>query len=320
MAKFLSNLDGGKNYLYPMNEFSNRQRIIAALLVLIGAIFFSAKAVLVKLAYQHEVDSVSLLALRMAFSVPLFLLVLYVTNKNQDNTPLRTRDLLLTILVGTLGYYVASLMDFLGLQYITASMERLILFMYPTLVVLLGAIFFKERINRAQSVALILTYLGIAIAFMDSLALREDDNFVLGALFIFTSALTYASFLVGSGQLIPRMGTMRFTSIAMIAAGSAVLIHHGIMLHWDLFGFTQPVYFLAMLMAIFCTVVPSFLVSEGIRIIGSSNASIIGSIGPISTIVLAYIFLEERLGWLQWLGTLVVIMGVLLISLQKKKS
>ena len=299
---------------------TNQQRIIASILILAAAICFSAKAVLVKLAYQYDIDSVSLLALRMAFSIPLFLSVLYFIRPQEQGRNISQKDVLATVAVGICGFYLAALFDFIGLQYITASMERLILFLYPTIVVLIGLVLFREKINRIQLLALLLTYVGIAIAFLESLTLGEQHNFWIGVLFIFLCALTYASFIVGSGQLVPRLGTTAFTAIAMTAAGFTILLHHAIQYQWALFHFPRQVYVLALLMAVFSTVLPSFMLSEGIRIIGSSNASIIGSIGPISTIVLAYIFLGERLGPLQWLGTFVVIIGVLLISLQKKKS
>ena len=301
-------------------QSTNQQRIIAALLVLLAAIFFSTKAVAVKLAYRHDVDSISLLALRMAFSLPLFLIVLSFSRSKIAPADVKPRDWIATVLVGVCGFYLAALFDFLGLQYITASLERLILFLYPTIVVLIGLFLFKEKINRTQVIALMLTYFGIAIAFLETLGEGESENIWLGAGLIFLCAIAYASYIVGSGQLVSRLGTSRFTSIAMISAGAAILIHHGIQYQWALFDFTKEVYFYALFMAIVSTVIPSFLISEGIRIIGSSNASIIGSIGPISTIVLAYIFLEERLGIIQWLGTLIVIIGVLIISLQKKKS
>lgn len=298
-----------------------RQQLLAAVLVFIGAICFSAKAVLVKLAYRHEVDSISLLALRMLFSLPFFLLLAWWSTRRSQSRYERPRGYiwLYIILVGITGYYLASLFDFLGLQYIGASMERLILFVYPTLVVLISAIFFKQAISRDQYVALGLTYVGIALAFSQGLSLQEKTSFLLGGGLIFLSALTFAIYLVGSGRLLPRYGTLRFTSYAMMAASVAVLIHHGVTRQWALFNFARPVYELSFLMAVFATVLPAFLVSEGIRLIGAGNAAIIGSVGPISTIVLAYVFLDERLGIWQWIGAILVITGVLLISLRRQQ-
>ncbi|MCB0587542.1 MAG: DMT family transporter [Phaeodactylibacter sp.] len=301
---------------------SDRRLITGAALVLLGAVLFSTKAVIVKLAYRYEVDSISLLALRMLFSLPFFLLVASYSGKasNRRHARLSHRDRWSILILGVMGYYLASLLDFLGLQYITAGLERLILFVYPTLVLLIGALVFREPVYRRQLGALVLTYVGITIAFLEGLSLSGGKNFVLGTVMVFFGALAYAVYIVGSGRLLPRIGTLRFTSLAMTAAAAAVLIHHGIARQWHLFGFPAPVYGLAFLMALIATVLPSFILSEGIRIIGSGNASIVGSIGPVSTIVLAYIFLGEQLGWMQWSGTILVISGVLFITLQKHRK
>lgn len=296
-----------------------QQKLLAALLVFTGAVFFSSKAIMVKLAYRYEVDSVSLLALRMLFSLPLYLGVLAISNRKlQRQNAISKRDWFYILLLGFAGYYLASLFDFIGLQYVSASMERLILFMYPTIVFLISAFVFRKKIIPIQYWALLLTYLGITIAFSENLSVEGGGAFLLGAGFIFLSALTFAIYIAGSGQLLPRIGTLRYTSYAMSVAGFAVLVHHGIVHRWDLFNFAPQVYGYGIAMAIFATVLPSFMVSEGIRIIGANNAAIIGSVGPISTIVLAYIFLDERLGFWQWIGTFFVIGGVLLISLYKK--
>jgi len=309
------------NYTKQQQRTGIRKEVIAGLLVFLGAICFSAKAVLVKLAYRYEVDSVSLLTLRMIFSLPAFLLVAWLASRsrNSRSQPLTSRDWFYILVFGIAGYYLASILDFTGLQYITASMERLILFIYPTLVLVLSALFLGKPIRREQYVALGLTYVGITLAFAQGMSLAGQSDFVKGAIFIFFSALSYATYLIGSGNLLPRLGTWRYTSLAMSAACGAVIVHHGLLYQWQLFDFPAQVYWLSFLMAMLSTVLPAFLVSEGIRIVGSGNASIIGSVGPISTIVLAYIFLDERLGAWQWLGTVLVIGGVVLITLYKRE-
>lgn len=298
------------------------KELIAAALVFLGAIFFSGKAVLVKLAYRYDIDSISLLTLRMIFSLPVFLVTAWFSKNTKKSIaqPLTVKDWLYLLFLGIAGYYLASLFDFMGLHYITASMERLILFVYPTLVLVLSAIFLGKKINRVQYAALALTYVGIVLAFAEGLSISGDKNFIHGSVLIFLSALTYAIYLIGSGNMLPRLGTMRYTSLTMCAACVTIIIHHAIVYQLDLFHFPAPVYWLALAMAIFSTVLPSFLMSEGIRVIGSGNASIIGSIGPVSTIILAYIFLGERLGWLQWIGTALVIAGVLFITILKNRG
>ncbi len=301
--------------------FSNRTQVIASLLVLVGSICFAAKAVLVKLAYRYDIDPISLLALRMIFSLPFFLVIAWNAKRKavaQNVPPLSKRDWLTIIILGLLGYYFASLFDFLGLQYISAGLERLILFTYPTMVVLISFIFLKKSITRIQFYALLLTYLGIATAFADHLIQDYNKNFWMGAGLIFVSALAYALYLLGGSRLIPRLGTQRFTALALIAASVAILLHHGIIYQWKLFHYPMEVYGLSFLMAILSTVLPSFMVAEGLRVIGPSNTAIISSFSPIAIIVLANIFLGEQFGWLQWLGTALVIGGVLATTLQKK--
>lgn len=288
------------------------------MLVFFGSICFSAKAIMVKLAYQYEVDSVSLMTLRMIFSLPFFVAVAYFSNKKStQKIQLQKRDWGLIALFGMSGFYVASLTDFIGLQYITASLERVILFTYPTLVVLISAIFLRRKIKRLELLALVLTYIGIGIALYENLKLPDGDDTILGCSLIFVAALAYAIYVTGSGQMLKKMGTLQYNSLAMIAACLAIIVHHAIAYNLALFDFEKEVYLLAFAMGVFSTVLASFLVMGGIRIIGASHAAIISSVGPISTIILAYIFLGERLSAVQWIGTLIVIAGVLTITLNK---
>ncbi len=302
----------------------NNPRLLAAVLVFVGAVLFSTKAVLVKLAYRFDVDTLSLLTLRMGFALPFFIgIAVYSTRKNHraaQPVTLSKKDWGGIAVLALLGFFVASYLDFWGLQYVSAGMERLILFIYPTLVLLLNAVIYKEKINRTQVFALLLTYFGIALAFAQGMTTEGYPHFLFGGGLICISALTYAIYLVGSGRLLPRLGTLRFTSHAMIFACSAVLLQHGILQQWKLGDFAPQVYLYAALMAFFATVLPVLLISEGIRIIGASNAAVIGSVGPVSTIVLAYFFLGEVLGFWQIIGTVIVIAGVLLISLRKGKK
>jgi drug/metabolite transporter (DMT)-like permease len=289
-------------------------------MVFLGACGFSAKAVLVKIAYREfPIDSVSLLALRMLFSVPFYLVIAAVLAKRSEPVRLRRREWAAVAGVGITGYYLASFLDFWGLRYVTASVERLILFIYPTLVVVISALFFRKRITYLQVAALVLTYLGMAVAFADDLAAGGSPSLAAGAILIFFSALTYALYLIGSGELIPRVGSLRFTCYAMLASSVATFLHCAVVNGFDLFHFPARVYGLGFWMAIGSTVIPTFLVSEGIRRIGSGNAAIIGSVGPMITIVLAYVWLGETVGLLQLLGTLLVLAGVLLITWRGSK-
>lgn len=286
------------------------------LIAIVGIILFSAKAVMVKLAYQYNVSVVHLLLFRMLFSLPFYVLILsYV--KPQNPELIEKTDYVWIVLFGFIGYYLASYFDFLGLQYIKAGLERIILFVYPTLVLIISRLFFKTKITSKQIVAILITYLGVVITFWGEVKF-EGDHLLLGGLFIFLSALTYASYLVGSGWLIPKFGAIVFTSYAMIVSSICVILHYLIADRDSLLNYQYEVYLLGFLMAIFSTLIPSFLVSFAIKKLGASNFSILGSIGPISTIILAYFFLNEKLSFVQVIGTLVVIFGVFVVSSKKK--
>lgn len=217
-----------------------------------------------------------------------------------------------------MGYYVSSFLDFLGLQFVTAGIERLILFIYPTLVLLMSSFFFKEKIKPLQWVAVLVTYLGLAIAFFGEVDLQapQNKNFLLGSFFIFVCAFTYAVYIVGSGRLIPKVGASKFNSYAMSFACAGVLLHFALLGDVSLLHLPIKVYTYSFFMAIFSTVIPSYLVTASIHRIGSGNVAIVGSVGPISTIVLANIFLYEQITFGQITGTLLILIGVWIIGKQ----
>ncbi len=293
------------------------------LVALLGAICFSTKAIFVKLAYRDTtVDAITLLALRMVFSLPFFAISAYASSSKQTNVKFTPRQWVSVAAIGCLGYYISSLLDFLGLQYVTAGIERLILFIYPTLVMLMSSLIFKEKIKPIQWVALVITYVGLLIAFFSEVDLQsaQSNNFILGSLLIFICAFTYAAYIVGSGRLIPMVGAAKFNSYAMSFASIGVLLHFFLNSDISLWGFPSLVYVYSFLMAILSTVVPSYMVVEGIKRIGSDNTAIVGSIGPVSTLVLAYFFLQETISPFQIVGTVMILFGVLLVSGQKRKE
>ena len=287
------------------------------MIAFLGAICFSTKAIFVKLAYRDTpVDSVSLLALRMVFSLPFFIIAALVSSGKNTNVRFTGLQWAKIALIGCLGYYISSLLDFLGLQYVSAGIERLILFIYPTLVLLMSSVIFKQKIKPIQWVAIAITYAGLLIAFYSELDFNKEQGaeFILGAVLIFTCAITYAAYIVGSGRLIPAVGAAKFNSYAMSFACIGVLVHFFITSDKSLFQFSGEVYTYGVVMAIVSTVIPSYLVSEGIKRIGSNNAAIVGSIGPVSTIIQAYYFLDEPILALQVVGTLLILVGVLVIG------
>ena len=297
--------------------FSPRQKIAGIGFALVAAIGFSAKAVLVKLAYIDAVDPITLLALRMAFSVPFFLVVAARENRNKHHQTITARDKLAVLGLGLVGYYLASYLDFLGLQYISAGLERLILFLYPTMVVLISALVFKHKVGRTVLFALALSYAGIALVFLhDMHALQHDAP--LGSILVFGSALAYAVYLVGAGHTIARIGATRFTAYVMTVASAACLLQFAATHAVADLDLPLRVYGLSVAMAIFSTVLPAFLLAAAMRRIGSMHTSMIGSIGPVSTIYLAYVFLGEQLSLVQMIGSILVLAGVLMISLKKR--
>lgn len=297
----------------------HRDVLLGVAFALLAAIGFSAKAILVKLAYLDRVDAITLLALRMAFSVPFFIGVA-LWARRQHAEPLNMHDRMLVLGLGLIGYYLSSFLDFLGLQYISAGLERLILFLYPTMTVILTALVYKRAIGRKTLAAMALCYAGILLVFMHDAGAKQEAGVVLGASLVFASTLSYSIYLVGAGHAIARIGASRFTAYAMIVASAASLLQFGVTHPLSALDLSLRVYELAIAMAIFSTVLPVFLLSYAIRRIGSGSASLIGTIGPVSTIYMAYAILGESISLLQIAGSSLVLAGVVIISLNSKKE
>lgn len=287
----------------------------SALIGVLGAVCFSTKAIFVKLAYRDsEVDAITLLALRMLFSIPFFSISAWAYSQRAANVRFTTKEWLQVAWVGCLGYYISSLLDFWGLKFVTAGIERLILFIYPTFVLLMTALWFKQRVSGKQWLAVSIAYVGLLIAFISEAQIAITTHFYFGAFLILICAFTYASYIVGSGRLIPKVGAMKFNSYAMSFASLAVLLHFFITSDSSLFNQPLSVYVYAFLMAVVSTVIPSYLVSISINRLGANNTAIIASIGPVSTILQAYYFLGESISLLQLVGTTLILAGVLIIS------
>jgi drug/metabolite transporter (DMT)-like permease len=291
------------------------RRILGAAMVALAAVAFSGKAIIIKLAYRHGVDAVTLLALRMLFSAPLFALLAVWSARQPGVARLSGPDLRAVAAAGFVGYYLASYFDFLGLQYITAALERLVLFLYPTFVLLLSAMLYGRRITRRDVAAVVLSYVGIAFVFAHDLD-TQQANVLLGSFWVLVSALFYAAYLLGSGRLVGRVGSIRFACYAGLVSCAAVVVHFAVTRPLaTLMSQPAPVYWLALLMAAVSTVMPIVLTSEGIRRIGASHASVIGAVGPVATIFLGFGFLGEPITAVQLLGAGLVLAGVLAITL-----
>lgn len=289
-------------------------------ITLAGAILFSTKAILVKLAFQStQVDAVTLLTLRMLFALPFYLFAAWMVSKKENKVRLTKKDGIYIVGLGILGYYLSSLFDFIGLQYVSAGLERLILFLYPTFAVLINTFFFHSKLSRIQLISLVLTYLGIGIAYYGELQVdTSNPKFFFGSLMIFLCAITYSFYLVGTGRMVQRVGVTRYTAYAMLAATAGIFINFILTHTIQTIPFSFTLTWYAIALALVATVLPSFLMSNGMKRIGSNNVSIITSIGPVSTIIQAHFFLGEKIIAAQILGTTLVIAGVILIGWHSK--
>lgn len=289
------------------------------LITLTGTILFSTKAILVKKAFAASgTDALTLLMLRMLFSVPFYVGAAIITSSKTGNIKMTQRQWLYTLLLGLTGYYASSLFDFLGLQYISAGLERLILFLYPTFAVLINSFYFKQKLFKNQKIALLLTYAGIAIAYYGELGLKGGTpNYLWGSFLVFLCAITYSFYLVGSSKVIPVVGATKFTAYAMLAASAGVFVHYAFQNGFQNVHGNQTLWWYGIMLAVVATVIPSFLLSLGLKKTGANNAAIISSLGPVSTILQAHYFLGEEIFGAQVFGTVLVVIGVLLISWKK---
>lgn len=301
-----------------------KQQSLGIIFALVGSLLFSTKAIFVKLSYQHQIDSISLLLLRMIFALPfyLFMIIRVLGQQWQSWIAVRRKHWLALLITAILGYYLSSLLDFLGLQYIGASVERLILFIYPTFIAIISFFVFKERVTLLQAGALALSYIGLLFVFGNNLhSISFDSYFWRGSFLILGCAVTFAIFLVLNQWLIPKFGATSFTSISMTIACLIVILHFLLSRPLSgLFGYPPVVYLYALAMATMATVVPSYIVNYAIQRIGATRSAILASVGPISTVSLAYLLLGERLLPAQMAGGLLVIAGVTVVSVEMKRK
>lgn len=290
------------------------RRLLASGLLLagVGAIAASGKAVIVKLAYRHGADATTLLALRMLVALPFFVAMGAWASRRAP--ALSRGDLGRVALLGFSGYYLSSYLDFLGLQYISATLERLILYLSPTLVVLIALVVLRQRPTRLQVLALLVSYLGVLLAFGHDIQL-DGRRTLLGSALVFASALSYAVYLFGSGQAVVRIGAVRLTAYASTVACVLCIGQYLLLQPLAALGRQPaPVYWLSLLNGTVCTVLPVLAIMLGVKRIGSSLAAQVSMLGPVSTIVLSVWLLDEPMGPWQGAGTVLVLLGVLLVG------
>lgn len=282
-------------------------------LALFAVVAFALRPVLVKVAYGYARDPITLIALRMMFSLPFFLCAALWTGQGGRSRPLTPREFGVVFGLGTLGYYLASTLDFVGLQYVTAGVGRLLLFLYPTIVLLLSAAFFKKPVRRRDLIALAVTYAGVALVLSAALG-GDNADLPLGAALVFGSAFAYAVYLVIGAEIAQRIGAIRFAALAVSTACLCCIAQFLLLRPLSALDLPAPVYGLSVIIAAVCTVIPVFMTAEALRRIGANQVAMIGAVGPVASIGFGYLILGESMNLLQLMGAALVIGGVVLAT------
>jgi drug/metabolite transporter (DMT)-like permease len=290
----------------PASKFSSGLLLAAA-----GSIAFSGKAIIVKLAYRHGVDAITLVMFRMLFALPFFIAMAWWAGRHQ--APLTRNDWLGVLGLGFSGYYLSSFLDFLGLQYISASLARLILYLNPTLVLVLGWVLYKRKITYRQGMAMAVSYSGVLLVFGHEVSL-VGENIALGTILVFGGAITYALYLTYSGQLVQRLGSLRLAGLATTVACFICILQFALLKPVTALNVAPEVIWLSMLNATACTVLPVLMIMMAIERIGPGLTSQIGMIGPLSTLTMGAFFLNETFNLWILMGTVLVLSGVFWVT------
>jgi drug/metabolite transporter (DMT)-like permease len=281
------------------------------LLALGGSIAFSGKAIIVKLAYRYGVDPITLIMYRMLFALPIFAVMAWWASRNKP--PLTRRDTLGVVGLGVTGYYLASYLDFAGLQYVSASLERLILYLNPTLVMGLSWLLYRTRITRRQVLAMAISYCGVVLVFGHEITLQGAQT-AWGALLVFLSAVSYAIYLVYSGELVKRLGSLRLVGLATTVACLCCIAQFLLLKPMSAAVVAPEVIWLSVLNATVCTAVPVLLVMMAIERVGAGVTAQTGMVGPMSTILMGVLILGEPFTAWVAAGTVLVIAGITLFT------
>ena len=280
-------------------------------MALVGTLAFSGKAIIVKLAYRYGVDAVTLIMFRMLFALPVFVAMAWWASRGR--APLARKDWVGISLLGFSGYYLASFLDFAGLAYISASLERLILYLNPTIVMLLGLVLFKRRTTRWQLLGVAISYSGVVLVFGHEITLQGKDA-VWGAMLVFASAISYALYLVYSGEMVKRIGSLRLVGLASTVACLCCLLQFVLLRSLSAAMVAPEVIWLSLLNASVCTVLPVLLIMMAIERIGASMTAQIGMLGTMSTILMGVVILGEPFTMWVAAGTALVIAGIYVFS------
>jgi len=303
-----------------MLKFEQPKLLVGFFFAFLGTALFALKSIFIKLAYEQGLNTDSVLMLRMAIALPIYLVIMaYLVKKTDVPSKAIKADFLLIIFLGFIGYFLASWLDLKGLEFITASLERLTLFTYPIFVSILGALFFKTPLSRKIIASLVLTYLGLWVVFSQELNTNGDDV-TTGVLLVMASALSYSFYVLLGKRVIHSLGSVWFTALAMSVSSVFVLLYYLIFFNFDTLLVTTSAWFWVVLLAVFSTVLPSFLISEAIAKIGPAQTGVVGTLGPMMTIGLAIFILDEPFSIYHALGIVLVMTGVILLTIKKKNA
>ena len=278
----------------------------------IGSMLFSGKAVLVKLAFGYGANAETLLALRMLMALPLFWTVYWWEARRKPMSPITWIDRAKIFFLGFLGYFLSSYIDFLGLQYISVGLERIVLYLTPTIVLLISYFALNKAISKMQWYALVVGYLGVFVVFIQD-ASSGGAYAWLGMALVFGSACSYAAYMIGAGEMVKRVGSVRLVVLASSASAVLSILQSSLYNPSAVFEQANQVYWLSLLNASLCTVIPMLLIMLAINRIGSPLVAQAGILGPVSTIFLGYFILSEPITWLQIAGMTLVIAAMWLL-------
>lgn len=299
-----------------MIKFEQPQILLGFFYAFIGTALFSLKSIFIKLAYEQGLETNSVLMLRMAISLPIYLaiLVYLISRKDMPKEAIK-QNALWIVFLGFIGYFLSSWLDLKGLEYISAGLERLTLFTYPIFTALLGALFFKIPIDKKLLLTLVLTYLGLWIIFKQE-AIHDNHDTLIGVILVLLAALSFSLYVLIGKKMIDAIGSLWFTSLAMCISSVFVLVYYALFFHWSVLIISSWAWVYIICLALISTVIPSFMISEAIAKVGSAKTGIIGMAGPILTILLAVIILDEMFTFDHMIGTILVILGIMLLTVK----
>lgn len=300
-------------------DISQHRRYLSGILMAgLGSVLFSGKAILVKLAFTYNANAETIIALRMLMALPLFWTIYWWQARRQTMSRLSLVDQVKIFILGFLGYFFSSYLDFLGLQYISVGLERIVLYLTPTIVLLISYFVLNKHITRLQWYALIVGYLGVIVVFIQD-ASSTGSTALLGMGLVFASACSYAIYMIGSGEMVKRVGSVRMVVYA--SSASALLSVIQILFYEPLALFTQvtPIYWLSLLNAVLCTVIPMLLIMVAINRVGSPLVAQAGILGPVSTLFMGWAVLSEPITLLQ-IGGMILVMGAMWLLVRNDAS